>query len=244
MSDTAPGPGWWQASDDRWYPPEQHPGHRPPPPPATGPPGAYPAAPPFGVGPPYGAGPPYYVAVPIQSRNNGKAIASLILSLVWIWGITSILAIIFGFVAKREIRASRGTQTGDGLATAGIVIGFVGIVGVALFITLAVVVGHTVEHSLNITSQCEADAASVQTAAEAYHAQTGHWPADVAALTQTANGEGPWLRSVPSDANYTIFVSPTDGTVYVYPPDAPQPASFSAPNSYADGGCVTTFVRP
>lgn len=25
MSDTQQGPGWWQASDGRWYPPEQHP---------------------------------------------------------------------------------------------------------------------------------------------------------------------------------------------------------------------------
>ena len=26
MSDAPQGPGWWQASDDRWYPPEQAPG--------------------------------------------------------------------------------------------------------------------------------------------------------------------------------------------------------------------------
>ena len=26
MSDVAQGPGWWQASDGRWYPPESHPG--------------------------------------------------------------------------------------------------------------------------------------------------------------------------------------------------------------------------
>lgn len=32
MSDVAQGPGWWQASDSRWYPPEQHPSYRPPPP--------------------------------------------------------------------------------------------------------------------------------------------------------------------------------------------------------------------
>lgn len=32
MSDAAQGPGWWQASDARWYPPEQHPDYRPPPP--------------------------------------------------------------------------------------------------------------------------------------------------------------------------------------------------------------------
>ena len=24
MSDTSQGPGWWQASDGKWYPPEQH----------------------------------------------------------------------------------------------------------------------------------------------------------------------------------------------------------------------------
>ena len=35
MSDVSQGPGWWQASDDKWYPPEQHPGYRPPPPPPT-----------------------------------------------------------------------------------------------------------------------------------------------------------------------------------------------------------------
>jgi hypothetical protein len=29
MSDTPQGPGWWQASDDRWYPPESHPGANP-----------------------------------------------------------------------------------------------------------------------------------------------------------------------------------------------------------------------
>jgi uncharacterized membrane protein YccF (DUF307 family) len=26
MTETAQGPGWWQASDGRWYPPETHPG--------------------------------------------------------------------------------------------------------------------------------------------------------------------------------------------------------------------------
>jgi hypothetical protein len=25
MSDVAQGPGWWEASDERWYPPELHP---------------------------------------------------------------------------------------------------------------------------------------------------------------------------------------------------------------------------
>lgn len=37
MSEQSQGPGWWQASDDKWYPPETHPDYRPPPPPATEP---------------------------------------------------------------------------------------------------------------------------------------------------------------------------------------------------------------
>ena len=28
MSDTSQGPGWWLASDGRWYPPETHPDAR------------------------------------------------------------------------------------------------------------------------------------------------------------------------------------------------------------------------
>jgi len=31
MSDTSQGPGWWQASDGKWYPPEQSPGAAPQP---------------------------------------------------------------------------------------------------------------------------------------------------------------------------------------------------------------------
>ncbi len=32
MSDASQGPGWWHASDGKWYPPEQQPGYAPPPP--------------------------------------------------------------------------------------------------------------------------------------------------------------------------------------------------------------------
>ena len=38
MSDTSQGPGWWQASDAKWYPPEQHANYLPPPPQASTPP--------------------------------------------------------------------------------------------------------------------------------------------------------------------------------------------------------------
>lgn len=50
MSDESQGPGWWKASDGKWYSPEQAPGAQPTPAPTTPPstppfPGAAPAAP-------------------------------------------------------------------------------------------------------------------------------------------------------------------------------------------------------
>lgn len=54
MSDMSQGPGWWQASDGKWYPPEQAPGAQAPgAPPAFGTPPQY-GAPQYGA-PQYGA---------------------------------------------------------------------------------------------------------------------------------------------------------------------------------------------
>lgn len=45
MSDSAQGPGWWQASDGKWYPPESHPSYSAPPPPGPSLPQTPPAQP-------------------------------------------------------------------------------------------------------------------------------------------------------------------------------------------------------
>lgn len=74
---------------------------------------------------------------PQPTSTNGYAIASLVLSLVFACGIGSILAVVFGYRARREI-AERG-QEGSGMATAGIVIGWIGIALLVLYIVLMVV---------------------------------------------------------------------------------------------------------
>ena len=48
----------------------------------------------------------------------------------------SILALVFGYLAKREIRNSNKPLDGNGMATAGIVLGWVGIATMALVIGL------------------------------------------------------------------------------------------------------------
>ena len=97
--------------------------------PVQPPPGAY--AQPYGQ--PYGYGHPY---VPPQ-RTNGMAIASMVLGILWLYWIGSILALVFGYIAKNQIR-ERG-EAGGGMATAGIVLGWIGVgfIGVAIVAGIA-----------------------------------------------------------------------------------------------------------
>ena len=51
----------------------------------------------------------------------------MVLGIVWVYWVGSILALIFGYVAKGQIAASAGRQGGGGMAMAGIVLGWVGV---------------------------------------------------------------------------------------------------------------------
>jgi hypothetical protein len=98
----------------------------------------YPGDPPPGYQDPYPAWPyppdPYltaYPGYPPPGRpTNGMAIASLVLGILWLYWIGSILALVFGYVARNQIR-ERG-EGGDGLAVAGIVLGWIGVAVLAL----------------------------------------------------------------------------------------------------------------
>ncbi len=70
--------------------------------------------------------------------TNGYAIASLVLGIVWLWWLGSVLALVFGHTARNQIIASGGRQTGEGLAIAGIVLGWI---GVATFVWFALILG-------------------------------------------------------------------------------------------------------
>lgn len=67
------------------------------------------------------------------------AIGSLALSLLWLGGIGSVGAVVLGHMAKREIARSRGRLSGAGLATAGLVIGYIGLAIMALYLLIDIV---------------------------------------------------------------------------------------------------------
>jgi hypothetical protein len=82
-------------------------------------------------------------------ETSGKAIASLILGItgfVILPIVGSILAIIFGVSAKREIESRTGLG-GNGMATAGIVLGGIGIAIAALVAFMIILALGSMSHS-------------------------------------------------------------------------------------------------
>jgi hypothetical protein len=78
------------------------------------------------------------------ATTNGLAIASLVLGIVWLWGLGSVVALVLGYAAKREIK--RTGQNGSGMATAGIVLGWIGVVGLVFLIFSAGLFFHAVHN--------------------------------------------------------------------------------------------------
>jgi len=78
---------------------------------------------------------------PPAKPNSNMALASMILGILgWtiLPGLASIAAIITGHMAKNEIKGSMGQLGGDGMATAGLIMGYAN-VAIGLCVCLAVV---------------------------------------------------------------------------------------------------------
>lgn len=86
----------------------------------------------------YGYGAP----APATPQTSGKATASLILSILGLTllpTIGSIIGLILGYSAKKEIEASGGALGGEGAARWGIILGWVGVALLALICCIVVV---------------------------------------------------------------------------------------------------------
>jgi hypothetical protein len=118
-------PGWYPDPNgygQRWWDGLQWAPSTPP-----GPPAAYQAPP---------------AAYPTSTGTNGLAIAGMVLGILWLYWLGSILAVVFGHVALRQI--SRSGQGGRGMAIAALVLGYLGLaIGVVAIVLVAVAVHHS-----------------------------------------------------------------------------------------------------
>ncbi|MFF7633964.1 DUF1707 and DUF4190 domain-containing protein [Kitasatospora sp. NPDC008050] len=82
--------------------------------------------------------PPTFLAPVRPAPNNGMAIASLVLGLLCVpsGGVLGVPAVITGHLARRQIRETQ--ESGDGMATAGLVLGYLSVAGWAAVLLLGV----------------------------------------------------------------------------------------------------------
>ncbi len=106
---------------------------------------AYGSQNPYGAAP-YGGG--YGYPAP-QKSTNGKAIGALISGIVGLVMLAAcflisfpvgIAAVVLGFMARREVEQTGDTQTGSGMALAGIITGALAIVGAIVWVVIFIVI--------------------------------------------------------------------------------------------------------
>src|SRR4051812_33336405 len=145
-----------------------------------------------GVPPPLSPAVQTYGTPPDMRPTSSLAIASLVLgclSYIACGGpITGIPAIICGHMARGEIRRSRGLYKGDGLALAGLVMGYIGCSILLLFLIPFFIAGAAIPFSLLSGAESEtkkiettqSHAAAIVIACRAYaQAHEGAYPASL-----------------------------------------------------------------
>ena len=70
----------------------------------------------------------------VPPKNSNKAIASLVCGVMFFFAPTSIAAVVLGHLALSDIKRSAGRMTGQGMAVAGLVLGYIGVAFTALFL--------------------------------------------------------------------------------------------------------------
>jgi Domain of unknown function (DUF4190) len=74
--------------------------------------------------PPPGSPPPPGPSPAVEVRLNGFAITSMVLGILGMFGITALLAVIFGHLSLSQIKKAKGWQRGTGMALAGVIMGW------------------------------------------------------------------------------------------------------------------------
>lgn len=86
---------------------------------------------------PMNPGQPVWSGVP---EKSGKATASLVCGVIFfMWPLSAIAAVILGHLALSEIKKSAGRLAGQGMAIAGLVLGYIGIAAVPFILIIAAI---------------------------------------------------------------------------------------------------------
>jgi hypothetical protein len=183
------------------------------------------------------AAPSWYPPAPPRSAHDGKAIASFVVSLVGMCGINSVVAVVLGHQSRRDAR--REGREPSGFATAGLVIGYLGLAVTVALIGLfaALYATGSLEPTDEGTARVEAAGPAAvalhdaEVAQEAYRTSHGVYAGSTSALSEVGYsdpdgvtvsvlwvyGESYCLRGEASGS--TLYLATSDGSDAVATPD-------------------------
>ncbi|MHB8527660.1 MAG: DUF4190 domain-containing protein [Candidatus Acidiferrales bacterium] len=125
--------------------------------------------------------------------TSGKAVASMILGICSFFFsiLTGVPAIVLGHLAKTEIRRSGGRLQGDGMALAGLILGYLSAVFIPIVLIIAAIAIPNLLRSKMVANEASAVGSlrTTVTASVTYSNTYGHgFPTNLQALGPSANG--------------------------------------------------------
>ena len=174
---------------------------------------------------------------PQQKSAVGLGAASLTLSLLFLFGLGSLLGVIFGTMGIRRAKSS-GTSEGRGLSVAGVVIGSIGLV-VMVMITVVPYFVFTNQKESGYHSAVKADLRNAAFAQETYLTNTGAYTDNIRDLpdlgftpsssSNYAAGTSVQIVSAEGNESYCLQATSTSGKTF----------SYHSAEGLAEGSCPT-----
>ena len=169
--------------------------------------------------------------------TSGKAIASLVCGIFTFFLPASIAAVILGHLSLSEIRRSAGRLGGRGLATTGLVLGYLGLMVLPVMIVAAIAIPNLLRTRIFANeSASNGSLRTINTGAAVYAATWGNgFPSSLAAL-----GGAPIAEP---NCNHALLIDPVlasgrkSGYIYTYTPHFPGGATAPviSPKAAANG---------
>lgn len=157
--------------------------------------------------------------------TSGKAIASLVCGIFTFFLPASIAAIILGHISLSEIRKSAGRIGGRGLATTGLVLGYLGLVIISIGI-VAVLTIPDLRHTRTAANEASAVGSlrSINTAALVYATNFENgFPSSLQVLGEATPGDATCNHAALLDARLTS--GRKSGYTFTYTPQFPNGAT-------------------
>jgi len=151
-----------------------------------------------------------------QPEKSGLAIASLICGIFFFVLPSALLAVVFGHLSRSDIRRSGGRKTGGGMATAGLVLGYAGVMVIPLVLIIAAIAIPNLLRARMAANEASAVGSLrvINTAVVTYTAKYGSLPPSLVVLGPPPNGSE---SANAADLIDSVLASGTkSGYVFVY----------------------------